>query len=207
MFLVSPKIFVKGDFAASAQNILAHELLFRSSIFSGLVTGTLWILLVLTFYHLFKSVNERHAKLLVVFVLVQIPIIFINGAFSIAALMVLKGELLMTFDMNHRQDLAIFFLKIKEYCVLALELFWGLWLFPLAILVYNSNFIPRFLGFWLTINGVAYVLLSFTSLVTPQIKDMVFTLGIPAMFGELVFMLWLLIKGVKVKKMEVTDPH
>jgi hypothetical protein len=36
---------------------------------------------------------------------------------------------------------------------------------------------------------------------------MVFTLGIPAMFGELVFMLWLLIKGVKVKKVEVTDPH
>ena len=78
---------------------------------------------------------------------------------------------------------------------MALELFWGLWLFPLAILVYQSLFLPRFLGVWLVINGIAYVLLSFISIVLPEYKDLVFTFGVPAMFGELVLMLWLLIKG------------
>lgn len=205
MFLVSPKIFVKGDLAASAKNILTHELLFRTSIFSGLITSTIWILLVLVFYQLFRSVNERQAKLLVAFVVVQVPVAFIKGAFSVATLMTLKGEVLMSFELSQRQNLAMFFLKINDYSVLALELFWGLWLFPLAILVYQSNFIPRLLGIWLIINGVVYVLLSFASIVLPQYKDMVFTLGMPAMFGELALMLWLLIKGVRLKKADVSN--
>ena len=197
MFYVSPKIFRKGDPDTTAQNILTHEFLFRTSIFSGLITGIIWILLVLVFYQLFKSVNERQAKLLVTFVIVQVPVAFMKVAFSVAALMILKGEVLMTFDLVQRQDLATLFLKINNYCVWALELFWGIWLFPLAILVYQSNFIPRFLGIWLLINGVVYVLLSFTSIVFPQFKDMVFTVGMPAMFGELALMFWLLLKGIR----------
>ncbi len=197
MFFVSPKIFVTGEPVASAQNILTHELLFRTSIFSGLITSTIWILLVLVFYQLFKSVNERYAKLLVAFVVVQVPIAFIKGAFSVATLMILKGKVLMSFELIQRQELAIFFLKINDYSVLALELFWGLWLFPLAILIYQSVFIPRFLGIWLIINGIVYVLLSFFSIVLPEYKDIVFNVGIPAMFGELALMFWLLIKGVR----------
>ncbi len=204
MFFVSPKIFVSGDPVATAQNILTHELLFRTSAFSGLITSIIWILLVLVFYRLFKSVNERYAKLLVAFVVVQVPVAFIKGAFSIATLMILKGEVLMSFEVSQRQDLAMLFLKINDYSVLALELFWGLWLLPLAILVYQSNFIPRLLGVWLIINGVVYILLSFTSIVFPQYKDMVFTVGMPAMFGELALMLWLLIKGIRVR--EVVTP-
>ena len=200
MFFVSPKIFVTGDHAASAQNILTHELLFRTSIFSGLITSTIWLLLVLVFYRLFKPVNENYAKLLVALVVVQIPVAFIKGGLSITTLMVLKGEVLMSFELSQRQDLAMLFLKINDYIVLALELFWGLWLFPLAILVYQSNFIPRLLGIWLLINGIVYVLLSFTSIVFPLYKDMVFAVGMPAMFGELVLMLWLLIKGIRVKE-------
>jgi hypothetical protein len=118
-----------------------------------------------------------------------------------ATLLTLKGEVLKSFELAQRQDLAMLFLKINDYSVLALELFWGLWLFPLAFLVYKSGFIPRFLGVWLLINGIVYVLLSFASIVLPEYKDLVFTVGMPAMFGELVFMLWLLIKGVTSKRL------
>jgi hypothetical protein len=130
---------------------------------------------------------------------------FIKGGFSIATLMILKGEVLTSFEVLQRQDLAMLFLKINDYSVLALELFWGLWLFPLAILIYQSNFIPRLLGIWLIVNGTVYVLLSFTSIVFPLYKDLVFTVGMPAMFGELVLMLWLLIKGIRVRE-EVAKP-
>ncbi len=200
MFLVSPKIFVTGDTSASAQNILKHEVLFRTSIFSGLITNTIWVLLVWVFYQLFKTVNERYAKLLVASVVVQVPVAFVQAGLSIATVITLKGEILKSFELMQRQDLAMAFLKINDYCVSALVLFYGLWLFPLAILVYQSMFIPRFLGIWLTINGMVYVLLSFTSIVLPEYKDSVFTFGMPAMFGELVLMLWLLIKGVSFRK-------
>ena len=202
MLFVSPKIFVSDNPVATTQNILSHELLFRAGIFSGLITSTIWILLALVFYHLFKFVNERQAKLLVAFVVVQIPVAIIKGALSITTLMVLKSEVLTSFELSQRQDLALLFLKINDYSVLTLELFWGLWLFPLAILVYKSSFIPRLFGVWLVINGVVYVILSFTSIVFPQYKNIVFNVGMPAMFGELALMLWLIIKGIHIRTVE-----
>jgi hypothetical protein len=132
-------------------------------------------------------------------VLVQVPVAFVNAGLSIAAVITLKGEILKSFELVQRQDLAMTFLKINEYSVLALVLFYGLWLFPLAILVYQSVFIPRFFGIWLILNGIVYVLLSFVGIVLPEYRDTVFTVGMPAMFGELVLMLWLLIKGTRDK--------
>ena len=204
MFFVSPKIFVSGDTAASAQNILKYEFLFRTGIFSGLITGTLWVLLAWVFYQLFRSVNERYAKLLVALVAVQVPVAFVQAGLSIATVTTLNGEMLKSFEWVQRQDLAMAFLKIKDYCFSALVLFYGLWLFPLAILIYRSVFIPRFLGVWLVINGVVYVLLSFANIVLPEYKDVVFTYGMPAMFGELVLMFWLLIKGIRNREIAIS---
>jgi Domain of unknown function (DUF4386) len=44
-------------------------------------------------------------------------------------------------------------------------IFWGLWLFPLGLLVYRSSFLPRILGVVLMVNCFAYPVNSFTSLV------------------------------------------
>ncbi len=67
-------------------------------------------------------------------------------AFSITSLMIFKGELLQTFELSQRQDLAMLFLKINDYGIIALEVFWGLWLIPFGHLVYKSGFIPP--HFW-----------------------------------------------------------
>jgi hypothetical protein len=80
----------------------------------------------------------------------------------------------------------------------------GLWLLPLAILVHRSRFLPRFLGVWLAINGVAYVILSFTGELLPQYQGKVFLLSQPALFAELAFMLWLVIKGATPPALDAT---
>jgi hypothetical protein len=72
-----------------------------------------------------------------------------------------------------------------------------MWLFPLAVLVYRSRFLPRFLGVWLVINGFAYVIMSFTGELLPQYQGKVFLYSQPALFAELGLMLWLVIKGAK----------
>ncbi len=199
LIYVPSKIMVKGDTVATANNILAHEFLYRTSIVNDLISSTIWVVMVLVLYRMFKQVNERQAKLLVGLVFVQIPVVFIMDAFNLTSLMILKGEILKTFELSQRQDLAMLFLKINDYGTLTLEMFWGLWLFPLAILVYRSRFLPRFLGVWLIITGFAYVVLSFTSIMLPQYKDMVYNISLPAYFGELALMLWLLIMGAKVQ--------
>lgn len=199
MFYIPSQINLRGDAVTAAQNILSNEFLFRTGIMNDLISSTIWVFMVLVLYRLFKSVNERQAKLLVALVIVQIPAGFITEAFNITSLMIFKGEILKTFELSQRQDLAMLFLKINDYVVSTLVLFWGLWLFPLGILVYRSRFLPRFLGVWLIINGFALLVLSFTGLLLPQYKDMVFKIAFPAMLGEVAFMLWLLIKGAKLQ--------
>jgi hypothetical protein len=199
MFYVPSQINMRGDAVTTAQNILSNEFLFRTSIVIDLISCTIWVFMVLVLYRLFKHVDERQAKLLVALVIVQIPAVFFMEAFNITSLMIFKGEILKTFELTQRQDLAMLFLRINDYGVLTLETFWGLWLFPLAILVYRSRFLPRFLGVWLIITGFFYLVLSFTSLLLPQYKDMVLNgaFALPAEVGEVALMLWLLIKGAK----------
>ena len=87
----------------------------------------------------------------------------------------------------------------------AAEVLWGVWLLPLALLVYTSHFLPRFLGVWLALGGVAYVILSLTGELLPQYQSKVFTYAQPAFFGELAIMLWLVIKGARPPA-DVTSP-
>ncbi|HCA79250.1 MAG TPA: DUF4386 domain-containing protein [Bacteroidetes bacterium] len=204
LFYVPSQINMRDDAVTVAQNILSNEFLFRISIMNNVVNSSIWVFLVLVLYRLFKSVNGRQAKLLVALVLVQIPAVIIVEVFNVTSLMILKGEVLKTFELGQRQDLALLFLRMTDYGVLALELYWGLWLLPLGVLAYRSSFLPRFLGVWLIINGCALVVLSFTAVLLPEYKDTVFTIPVPAMLGEVAFMLWLLIIGAKPKPLDDT---
>jgi len=102
---------------------------------------------------------------------------------------------LSVFDKPQRDALVMLFLRLHHHQVVAAEILWGLWLFPMGVLAYKSRFLPRFIGVWLIINGVAYVVLSFTGLFFPDYQDKVFAFSQPALFGELAIMLWLVIKG------------
>jgi hypothetical protein len=53
---------------------------------------------------------------------------------------------------------------------------------------------------WLIINGFAYLAISFTDLLLPRYEDMVSNIAWPAIFGELAFMLWILVKGVNIQR-------
>jgi hypothetical protein len=196
---VSSQIIVQGDAIATAKNILAKEFLFRTGLINDLISNTIFVFLVLVLYRLLKQVNKNQAKLMVALVIVQIPVVFVMEAFSITSLMILKGELLKTFELSQRQDLAMLFLKINDYGIIALELFWGLWLIPFGHLVYKSRFIPRIFGIFLIIAGIAYIIDSFVTILYPGYSSYLNqpTLLLAAL-GELSITLWLLIKGVKI---------
>ncbi len=198
IMFVSSQIIVLGDVVATAKNIIAKEFLFRTGIINDLISNTIFVLLVLVLYRMFKQINEYQAKLMVALVIVQIPAVFIMESLNITSLMIFKGELLQTFEINQRQDLAMLFLKINDYGTLTIEMFWGLWLLPFGLLVYKSRFIPRIFGILLIIAGIAYMNSSLISLLFPSYSAIVNqpTLLLVAI-GEISITLWLLIKGVK----------
>ncbi|HXO27914.1 MAG TPA: DUF4386 domain-containing protein [Thermoanaerobaculia bacterium] len=198
MFIPSA-LFVHGNAAATANNIAAHETLFRFGIVSDLFCGTLCIFLTLALYRLFKGVDQNLAVLMVILGgLLPAAIDFFNVLNDAAALLLARGaDFLSAIAKPQRDALAMLFLSLHHQEILAAEIFWGLWLFPLAVLVYRSRFLPRFLGVWLIINGFAYLMTSFTGLLLPQFEDMVGNIAFPALLGEMAFVLWLLIKGAK----------
>ncbi len=198
MGYVPGKLIVHGNAAATASNISANEMLFRLGIAAQLVGMSGFIFVALALYDLLKGVNRRYASLMVTLIVVSVPIAFLNEVNSIATLVLVRGaDFLSVFEKPQRDALAMLFLKLHGQGLVVAELFWGLWLFPLALLVYRSRFLPRFLGVWLALAGVAWMMLSFTSVALPQFQDRVDSYSQPAVFGEIVFMFWLLIKGAK----------
>jgi len=198
MGYVPNKLIVDGNAAATASNIAASETLFRLGIAGELIGMVGFIFVALALYDLLKGVNRRHAALMFILIVVSIPIAFVNELNSFAALVLVRGaDFLSIFEKPQREALAMLFLNLHGRGFVVAEIFWGLWLFPLALLVYKSRFLPRFLGVWLALAGFAWVILSLTGVLLPQHADKVDTYLQPAILGEIAFMLWLVIKGAK----------
>ncbi len=200
LIYIPSTLVVPGNATATADNIAAHELLFRLGIVSDLFCGTILIFLALALYRLFKGVDPNWAVLMVILGgVMPATIDFLNVLNDAAALMLVRGaDFLSAFDKPQRDALAMLFLRLHHQVVLAAEILWGLWLFPLAILVYRSRFLPRFLGVWLIINGFAYLTMSLTGILIPRYEQLVSNIAFPALLGEIAIMLWLLIRGAKV---------
>jgi hypothetical protein len=195
-------LLVSGDAAATSRNILASEWLFRSGTVSHLIGQVVHVFLVLALYRLLESVNRDHAVLMVVLALLPVPMAFLNEVNQLAALRLLANTNDGAFTASQLQEQAMLFFDMRQDGILVTQVFWGLWLLPLGGLVFRSGFLPRLLGVLLVIAGAGYVIDSGTQLLSP---------GLPAIslftfVGEILFPLWLLIRGVNVQRWQQVTP-
>lgn len=199
LIYVPNTLIVRGNAAATAENILAHETMFRLAILADLVGSVIFICLGIALYKLLSSVNKTWAGLMVGFILVSSAVGFLNTLNNIGALTLFGGtDFLTVFDKPQRDALGMLFVRLHSRGILINEVFWGLWLFPFGLLVFRSGFLPRFIGVWLMINCFGYVALSVIALFFSDYYEAAFKWMQPVLFGELAIMLWLLIKGAKV---------
>lgn len=201
LIYIPNKLIVSGNASATANNIAAHETLFRLGILSDLVGATIAIFVTLALYRLLKGVDQRLAVLMVILgSLMVTPIYFVNTVNDAAALLLVRGaDFLSVFDKPQRDAMAMLFLRLHHAGVVANEIFWGLWLIPFGLLVYRSRFLPRWLGVWLILNSLPYLATSFAGVLFPRYEATVWNLSFPLPLGEVAAMLWLLIKGIKVQ--------
>ncbi|PYY02929.1 MAG: DUF4386 domain-containing protein [Acidobacteria bacterium] len=199
LLYIPSALIVHGNAAATVNNIAAHELLFRLSIVSYLLSSVLFTFLTLALYRLFKGVDLGLAVLMVILGgLMPVPIFFVNSVTDVAVLLFARGsDFLSAFDKPQREAFVMLFLNLHHHLDLANAIFWGLWLFPFGLLVYRSRFLPRFFGVWLILACLAWLAFSFTGFMFPGYEDKVFTLGQPFTLGEVATMLWLAIMGAR----------
>lgn len=199
LLYVPSKLIARGDAAATAQNVLAHETMFRLAIIGDLFTHVIFISLGIALYRLLSSVGKTWAMMMVVLVSVSAAVGFLDTLNNIGALILFRGgDFLSVFDKTQLNALGYFFIRLHDQGIFMNELFWGLWLFPFGLLVFRSGFLPRFIGVWLMINCFGYVALCVIALLAPNYYNAAFRWSQPILFGELAIMLWLLIKGAKV---------
>ena len=199
LLYVPGKLIVRGNATATADNILAHETMWRLSILGDLISQIIFICLAIALYRLLSNVSKNWAALMVALVLVSAAVGFLNTLNNIGALILFRGaEFLNVFDKAQLNALGYLFLRLHSQGVTIDEIFWGVWLFPFGLLVFRSGFMPRWIGVWLMINCFGYVFLSVLGLFFPAYTDKAFLYLQPVLFGELVTMFYLVIRGANV---------
>jgi hypothetical protein len=200
LLYVPSKTIVRDDATATAARILSHETLYRWGMLAETLGMVVFIGLSLALYRLFENVDRHRARQLVGLVFISSAIGVVTAVFSASALVVFHGGgAFVAFDAHTREAIGMLLLRIHGQANGINQMFWGLWLLPFGSLVVKSRFLPRWLGYWLLLDGVAWLVMSVTWFLGPDHNDALFHYLQPVFMAELAAMLWLLIVGAKEK--------
>lgn len=170
----------------------------RLGIVSALLVQIVNIVVVLALYKVLKPMNKNMALLMVIFLLLGVPIAMLNELNQFAVLLLSSGaDSLRVFTADQLHALVLLFLNLHDNGINIAGLFWGLWLFPMGYLVFKSGFLPRILGILLVIGCVGYLIQSFAAFLLPNLNV---NIAVFTFWGEVLFPLWLVIKGVNVEQ-------
>jgi hypothetical protein len=201
LLYVPSVLIVRGDAAATANNVRDSEALLRLGMAGELFSSTVVIFAVLAFYHLFRAVSQKHAMAMIILMLISVPISYLNVLNDLAALTLAHGPAFLSavFDKAQLDALVLFFLRLHSQGFILAQIFWGLWLFPFGILIMRSGFIPRLVGIFAIIAGCGYVINSSAFLFLPTYAGVIGQFAMILEAGELP-LLWLLIWGAKEQR-------
>jgi hypothetical protein len=200
--IVPAMVVVEGDLAATAQNIQTHELLYRSGLAAHVLVTTTNVILAVIFYELFKVVNRTLALLDAFFILVATAIEAAGLLIQFIPLLLLgSGRYKSALSPSQVQALAYLPGDLSSIDYSIHTVFFGLDIICFAYLVLRSTFLPRAIGVLLAIDGVAYLIYSFTDILSPEAAaNLVPWIQLPALVGEGSLCLWLLVVGVDVDR-------
>ncbi len=201
-FFVRGRLVVSGDAAATANNILAHQHLYRSGFAAELITLACDAAVALLLYDLFRPVSRSISLLAAVFRLMLVAIMAVNALNYFAPLVLLRNpQLLTAFKIDQLQALAFVSQKLYGTGYDISLVFFGFHCLLIGYLIFKCTFIPRILGALLAIGGLCYLISTFTDFLAPAFGV---ALGIyiivPSAVAELLLTLWLLVKGVNVQR-------
>ena len=140
-------LVVDGDAAATANNLLAHQALFRLGLATGLIATACYIAVAALFYSLFKPVNRSLSLIAAFFSLVGCAVTAFGSLFQLAPLVVLGGaQYLSVFNVEQLRALALMSLQLNTETANICLLLFGFYDLLIGYLIFRSVFLPRFLG-------------------------------------------------------------
>jgi len=192
-----PKIIVRGNIQETMDTLIANKGLMIACILGYLLTFILDIIVAWSLCVLLRPVNADVSLLASWF-----PIVYTIVAL-VALLNLVEAYRLLHFSSvfnlkneNPGFQLAQYLNAFKAQWYFAL-LFFSLHLVILGWLVIKSTYIPTLLGILLIITGAGYSLTTLKPFLFPNVN---IDFAAFTFYGELIFMIWLLIKGRRIKE-------
>ena len=184
----------------TAKNIITSEFWYRFGFVSELLMLICDIGVTTILYLLLKDFSKTLSLLSTFFRLASVIILSVTALSHYAALSFLsEAQYLTVFNSGQLEVLALLSIKLHGSGYNISLLFFGFHLIILGYLIYISNSFPKFLGIMLLIGGLCYNINSVTWFLFPSfIKAIYPAILIPCFIGELLFSIWLLIKGIRV---------
>jgi hypothetical protein len=205
-FVVRGELYVPGDAAATAANLTEQPTLFRLGYVADLLMATFLLLTAMALYRLLRHVHADAARAMVVFAAVGTAITFAVLSSSFAALLAVTEEpYLAAFGDGGSAATSLLLLDTHHYGYLSAQVFFGLWLLPLGYLVYRSGMFPRWLGVLLVAGSVGFLIDTVLVFLAPGVRDALDpVVGTLTSVAELVMIAWLLIRGARPARPDVS---
>ena len=196
---VRARVYVAGDAGTTAANVAADASLVRIGIVADLVQATFFLFVVLALSRLLQQGNKSMARAMVIFVAVAVGITSLNMVHQLGALLVATDPSYAgAFGAAGSDALVLLLMDLQHYGYLIAQIFFGLWLFPLGLLVYRSGMFPRPLGVLLMVGTICFLLDVLLQFLAPDFAAASSALIlVPATIGEVWMLAYLLIRGVK----------
>ena len=195
--IVSGKLVVPGNAAATSTNLLANEGLFLSGTALLLISTAFYVAATLFVYEVLKPVNRSLSLLAAFFSLVGCAVGALSCLFDFAPFVLLKGApYLSVFTPEQLQALAYMFLAVRVQANNIGLVFFGLHCLGVGYLIFRSTFMPRIIGILMMFAGVGWL----TFLSPPLANSLSPFNMMPGGIGELSLTLWLIVKGVNVQR-------
>jgi hypothetical protein len=199
---VEPKMYVAGNAAATAGNVIANSGLVRIGVVAELADSTIFVFLALMLYVLLSQVHKSVARSMVVLVALSTGISCLNVVFEFAGLRVATDSTYAAaFGTAGSNALVLLLLDTQHYGLLVAQIFFGLWLAPLGYLAYRSGVFPKALGVALIAGAVCYIVDLLAAFLVPDFGKAIHGyITFPSAVAEISMVLYLLVIGVKTPK-------
>jgi len=198
---VRARLVVHGDAAATAHNIQVHEFLYRLGFVVELSYCVCNVPLILILYNLFKVVNKNVALMMVCFAFIANAIESLSLLAHFVPLVLLGSEHhLSAFTAEQINAAALLSVQLFEIGFAISLVFFGFDCFTMAYLIVHSKFLPRLIGVLLAIEGLGYLVNSFSLFLAPALQARIWPYFSATAIAEVALCLWLLVMGVAVQR-------
>lgn len=197
---VPSQILVVGDPMASLSNVVNKSALFQLGIAADMGVMVLEILIIALFYNMFKPVSPILSLIAAMarFAMVCVMAVMLFFYAGIDALADVQS--MASFSPQQRAEMVGVLFQIHHAGIWVWQIFFGLHLICLGLLVVKSGQFPKAFGIGLAVGALGYVLDTLFGFAYPDVAWLGYVrialLAIVTL-SELGFALWLLIRGPK----------